>query len=499
MLKLLVMIWLWMILKAHPEFLNLHATYLKQELLTLWREPAVIMGAAIDVKFAIVSICIALLLVRSYLVKHDVYLVDFVTYTPPEDCIVTSESFCALQRRLPFSKRALEFMDKLIVRTGLGENTYFPRSILRSPPDSSLTAAREEAEMVMFGCLDELFATTNTKPRDVDILVVNCSLFNPTPSLSAMVVNKYKMREDVQSYNLSGMGCSAGVIAVHLAKDLLNVYPNSLAVVMSTENITQNWYKGNERGMLVSNCLFRLGGAAILLSNKSKDAYRAKYKLLHTVRTNRGADDASYGAVFQDNDCEQPEQLPQNDNKDTDRKDAEALKTDGNVKLESTCRPATSPYPACHIPPPRQVGVRLSKDLMKVAGDALKHNITSLAPLILPWTEQLKYLYDLVSRKVWGRKSKPYVPNFKEAIQHFCIHAGGRAVIEAIEEALALRPQDVEPSKATLFRFGNTSSASIWYELAFIEKHGRIKQSEKVWQIAFGSGFKCNSAVWQAL
>ena len=55
----------------------------------------------------------------------------------------------------------------------------------------------------------------------IDILVVNCSLFNPTPSLSAMIVNHFKMRSNVISYNLGGMGCSAGVIAIGLAKELL--------------------------------------------------------------------------------------------------------------------------------------------------------------------------------------------------------------------------------------------------------------------------------------
>jgi len=54
------------------------------------------------------------------------------------------------------------------------------------------------------------------------------------------------------------------------------MYPNKNCIVVSTENITQNWYFGNERSMLIPNCLFRVGGAAMLLSNKATDYWRAK-------------------------------------------------------------------------------------------------------------------------------------------------------------------------------------------------------------------------------
>lgn len=50
-----------------------------------------------------------------------------------------------------------------------------------------------------------------------------CSIFCPTPSISSMIVNHFNMRTDVQSYHLGGMGCSNGVVAVNLIKDLLKV------------------------------------------------------------------------------------------------------------------------------------------------------------------------------------------------------------------------------------------------------------------------------------
>ena len=67
-----------------------------------------------------------------------------------------------------------------------------------------------------------------------------------------------------------------------------------------------------------------------------------------------------------------------------------------------------------------------------------------------------------------------------------------------MEAQLALPPARVRPSKEALRRFGNTSSASIWYVLAWIESLEGVARGDRVWQIAFGSGFKVNSAVLRA-
>ncbi|CAJ1973080.1 unnamed protein product [Sphenostylis stenocarpa] len=381
-----------------------------------------------------------------------IYLIDFSCYRPPHHLHVHFQRFLHHSTLTgDFTPSSLEFQRKILLRSGLGEETYVPEAMHSIPPRPSMAAAREEAEQVMFGALDNLFANTHIKPKDIGIIVVNCSLFNPTPSLSAMIINKYKLRGNIKSFNLGGMGCSAGVIAIDLAKDMLQVHRNTYAVVVSTENITQNWYFGNNKAMLIPNCLFRVGGASILLSNKSSDKRRAKYKLLHVVRTHKGADDKAFRCVYQEQD-------------DVGK-----------------------------------IGVSLSKDLMAIAGGALKTNITTLGPLVLPISEQLLFFLTLVVKKLFIAKMKPYIPDFKLAFDHFCIHAGGRAVIDELEKNLQLLPLHVEASRMTLHRFGNTSSSSIWYELAYTEAKGRMRKGHKVWQIAFGSGFKCNSAVWEAL
>lgn len=86
--------------------------------------------------------------------------------------------------------------------------------------------------------------------------------------MAAMLVNHFKMRPETLTYNLSGMGCSSSLVCVDMASHLLKALPNTLVLIVNHENITQNWYTGNDRSMLVCNCLFRLGGAAALLSNR---------------------------------------------------------------------------------------------------------------------------------------------------------------------------------------------------------------------------------------
>lgn len=91
------------------------------------------------------------------------------------------------------------------------------------------------------------------------------------------------------------------------------------------------------------------------------------------------------------------------------------------------------------------------------------------------------------------------VPDLRTAVDHFAIHAGGRAVIDAVQEALGLSEADVASSRTVLREMGNVSSASVWYEVQDIEATRRPRRGDTVCLLAFGSGMKFNSLVMRKL
>ncbi|RXH88283.1 hypothetical protein DVH24_042354 [Malus domestica] len=99
---------------------------------------------------------------------RSVYLVDYSCYKPPSHLQVRYQQFMEHSKLTgDFDESSLEFQRKILERSGLGEETYVPEAMHYIPPRPSMAAAREEAEQVIFGALDNLFANTNVKPKDI--------------------------------------------------------------------------------------------------------------------------------------------------------------------------------------------------------------------------------------------------------------------------------------------------------------------------------------------
>eukprot|EP00252_Welwitschia_mirabilis_P007828 TRINITY_DN19549_c0_g1_i1.p1 TRINITY_DN19549_c0_g1~~TRINITY_DN19549_c0_g1_i1.p1 ORF type:complete len:469 (-),score=-37.40 TRINITY_DN19549_c0_g1_i1:137-1543(-) len=391
--------------------------------------------------------------------RRNCYLLDYACYKPPEERKLSTEvSVYVMGLPALLDIQKLRFQWRIHLRSGLGEETYGPQRLFNEQSFGTFDEALLEMEEAFVPLLDQLFAKGGVTPQDIGILIVCVSTFSPAPSHAAWIVNRYKMKENIKTFNLSGMGCSSSGIAVALAKDLFAIYPNSYALLVGTESISVNaCYAGTEKSMSLTDCLFRVGGSAVLLSNRAADAARAKMRLVHVVRTTYADDDKAYSCCMTKED------------------------SDGFY------------------------GISIRQSLLDVASEAIRRNLSSLAPKVLPLSELIQYSWATAKRRL-AQKFKsaekvptPYVPNFGKAFEHFCIHPGGRAVITGVGKNLRLSEENLEASRMALHRFGNTSTSGVWYEVAYLEAKRQLRRGDRLWQLSLGSGFKCNSAVWEVL
>ncbi|KAL7719663.1 3-ketoacyl-CoA synthase [Entamoeba marina] len=386
--------------------------------------------------------------IYKYATTKHVYLLTATTSELPEEYEVSHTGFLGPLRE-KMQPESAEFVERLVEKTGLGTHTCLPKIFhADTAQNNTMKLCREEVMDVMKLACDEAFESTGIKPQEVDCVITSCTFFNPTPSISAMLMNHYKMKQTCKNYHLGGQGCAASVIAVDLAKDYLAAHSNSVVLIFSTENITSSMYTGEDKSRLLYYTLFRSGGGAVILSNKSKHKKIARYELETTVSVHNAIDDNSHKVIYFSEDEKQ------------------------------------------------KVGVFIGKTLINYISALLIENTKLLFPQYLRGFEWLRYI--LGFPKI-VKETNTVDLNIRENFQAFCIHQGGRGVIDKIQTKFNLTDEDCFPSRSSLCRFGNTSSASVWYAFRFIERCDFLQKGDRMLQLAFGSGVKCTSAVWRKL
>ncbi|EFJ47586.1 hypothetical protein VOLCADRAFT_91861 [Volvox carteri f. nagariensis] len=408
-----------------------------------------------------------------------VYLLDFYCYKPSEELMVSMVDIDAAwnekrkQEGSIFGKHEvtaeeaakadaeaqdiIDFQYRVWQKAGLSDNaTYLPKSIhpkfCGNTPRTDLNASAEECRMAVCGAVEGVLKKTGLRATDIDFLITTTSIYCPTPSISSMVVNAFKMRKDVNSYHLGGMGCANGVVAVNLVADLLKAHPGSIALFVTNETTTPAFYKGRDKHRLVTNVLFRLGAAAMIITNKPSLVRKAKYLLEQRVRVHIGATDDAYRCIWYG-------------------PDEEGLN-----------------------------GIYLGLNVVKEASKALTLAMTKVGSKILNWDQIAAFAWNRIQRKVLKKPGvEPFIPCFSDCIQHFLIHAGGAKVLDNIGKNLKLSERYLWPSRTVLRYFGNVSSSTTWYTLSCVESLRGVRRGDKVLQIGVGSGIKCGVNVWRAL
>ncbi|CAL6021155.1 3-ketoacyl-CoA_synthase [Hexamita inflata] len=391
------------------------------------------------------------------LIPTKIYVRDFQVFQADPAWKLSSSQMLKSSQNMNFNANSLNFMRKLSKHNGIGPDVAIPPTIFVD--EHNIENTRVESRAVWIPTVKELLEKTGILSSQIDVLVTNSSLFVPLPSLSSMIVNEFKMKKDIHSFSLGGMGCSSNPIGVDVIQSFLQNRNLKYALLVSTESFTLNYYIGNDVSMLLPNTLFRTGCAAILFTNVN---YKCKYVLKHLIRTHIGADDSAHKCIYQDND------------------------SDGIL------------------------GLRLEKSIISNASKAMLNNTTRLFAKVLPLHLKLSYVWRIISAySKWYLKTRLFkvsttypryeIPHINRAVDNFCFHTGGRGVLDAMQKQFNLSDGQIAASRASLFKYGNTSSPSIWYSLAYHEQTNSVLKNNIIWQVAFGSGFKCNSIIWKAL
>ncbi|MFF0944927.1 type III polyketide synthase [Kocuria sp. CPCC 205300] len=93
-----------------------------------------------------------------------------------------------------------------------------------------------------------------------------------------------------------------------------------------------------------------------------------------------------------------------------------------------------------------------------------------------------------------GLLARPY-----SEIEHWAIHPGGRSILDKVEGKLALRPEQLVPSRETLRDYGNMSSATVLFVLKHILDGPSAASGERICGMAFGPGLTVESALMTKL
>ncbi|KAL0221528.1 hypothetical protein RCL1_001382 [Eukaryota sp. TZLM3-RCL] len=406
--------------------------------------PIYLCNSSIFVYFLPLSILIIIL--YTLFKKRGFFLLEFATYKSSKNLVSKSDFIDILKSSNHFSDESIEFQKKILAVSGLGDSTPLPPHMTTRPPSFSYNDTLKSALETMYSTVSDLFSKISISLSSISHVIVTSSFLVANPSLAHHVINHFGLVNAVP-LALVGAGCAEGLIAVDIAQSFLQSKRGRVLIVsVQPCSVT---YLGNQRSMLIPNCLFRLGCSAVLVSNLKRDASLAKFDLIKLYRNQK------HGISMK----------------------ALELKEDEDQNF----------------------GFFLSFDLLEHYMAVIKQNLKSIAPFVFSTRELVTYVLQFLKYLINPHfTTLPSWPSFSQGATHFCLHPGGRGVLNYLEKSLDLTPEQCEPSRFVLERYGNVSGCSVWYCLDRLRGLGKITKGDTVWQIGYGSGMEAVSIYWRA-
>ncbi len=141
-------------------------------------------------------------------------------------------------------------------------------------------------------------------------------------------------------------------------------------------------------------------------------------------------------------------------------------------------------------------GIRLDSfysEVLKDAKDCMSWNLSSTG-FIMTLDADLPELFsaDIGPLKERAIAKAGYE---QDAIKYFCIHPGGKRILEALSKGLSLTSGDLEASYKILREYGNMSSATVLFVLKDMWSKLSADKGAHIFAAAFGPGLTMESAI----
>ncbi|TVP57818.1 MAG: type III polyketide synthase [Gemmatimonadales bacterium] len=290
--------------------------------------------------------------------------------------------------------------------------------------------------------------TPGVQPSDVThVITVSCTgFFAPGPDYH--VVRALGLSGSTQRYHLGFMGCYAAFQGLRMAEAFCRNDPRAVVLVLCVELCTLHLRFTENTDDLIAGAVFADGGAGALVSARAPDASAHASAQASAQASDHASDHASAHA---------PDHAP--------------------------ARGRVLEFGSFHT----DLTEEGEEDMAWTIGDdGFRMKLSTYVPQIIE--SNLEPVVGALLERAGVRADE---------IPWWGIHPGGRAILDRVEESMALRPEALEASREVLRRYGNMSSATVLFVLKQILESGDLQRDDPVLAMAFGPGLTIETGLFR--
>jgi predicted naringenin-chalcone synthase len=295
---------------------------------------------------------------------------------------------------------------------------------------------RHNNSTLTIACVDALLEKAGVDRRSIRAVVSNTTVGGMIPNLTSVIGNHLDLGSETRVIDLGYMGCATALLALSVIENELK--PGEIGLIVSSEmtSVMVNLLADHDAS-LVANTVFGDGVGAFLVA-KRPHRERAFLRI-------RG----HASSVLM-----------------------------GEKALSAITYEANAVYHE----------IRLSSTIPEVAAQGVRHVLEPLVRKYLAtWLDKFNYL---LNKKI---------PKWQRHVDYAVLHTAGNKVLEGLTQSLELSADQVKHNFDAFRRYGNTSSASIYYALGELTKDTHLQSGQTLLFLGYGSGFLTRGCVMEVI